>query len=65
MPDPLLTPAQEDIQAGLADDNIGKKRKRRDDGESVRRAKKTVGDGTGDPCRPRAWLSPTTGIVVR
>ncbi|XP_034371821.1 ribonucleases P/MRP protein subunit POP1 [Arvicanthis niloticus] len=64
VPDPLLTPAQEDIQAGLADDNIGKKRKRRDDGESVRRAKKTVGDGTGDPCRPRVWLSPTTGIVV-
>ncbi|XP_028622098.1 ribonucleases P/MRP protein subunit POP1 [Grammomys surdaster] len=64
VPDPLLTPAQEDIQAGLADDNIGKKRKRTDDGGSVRRAKKTVGNGTGDPCQPRAWFSPTTGIVV-
>uniref|UniRef100_A0ABK0M2E5 POP1 homolog, ribonuclease P/MRP subunit n=1 Tax=Rattus norvegicus TaxID=10116 RepID=A0ABK0M2E5_RAT len=64
VPAPLLTPAQEDIQAGLADDKIGKKRKRRDDGENARRAKKTIGDGTGDPCQPRSWLSPTTGIVV-
>ncbi|XP_052017040.1 ribonucleases P/MRP protein subunit POP1 [Apodemus sylvaticus] len=64
MPDPLPTPAQEDIQAGLADDKIGKKRKRRDDGDSVSRARKTFGDRTGEPCQPRSWFSPTTGIVV-
>lgn len=64
MPDPLLTPAPEDIQAGLAGDKISKKRKRRDDGESVSRAKKTIGDGTRDACQPRSWRSPTTGIIV-
>lgn len=63
-PDALLTPTQEDSQAGLAGDKIGKKRKR-DDGDSVSPARKTVGDRTGDPCQPRQWLSPTTGIVVR
>ncbi|KAL1767727.1 ribonucleases P/MRP protein subunit POP1 [Sigmodon hispidus] len=64
VPDPLLTPAQEESQPEPDDDKIGKKRKRKDGEESAERAKKTVGDGTRDPRQPRSWVSPTTGIVI-
>ncbi|CAO2602537.1 Ribonucleases P/MRP protein subunit POP1 [Lemmus lemmus] len=64
VPDPLLTPDQEESQPELADDNIGKKRKRKDDAESAKRTKRTLGDGTRDPCQPRSWVSLPTGIVI-
>ncbi|CAH7118168.1 ribonucleases P/MRP protein subunit POP1 [Phodopus roborovskii] len=64
VPDPLLTPAQEESQPELADDKIGKKRKRKDDEGSAKPTKRTIGDGTRDPCQPRSWVSPTTGIVI-
>ncbi|XP_027287325.1 ribonucleases P/MRP protein subunit POP1 isoform X3 [Cricetulus griseus] len=64
VPDPLLTPAQEESQPELTDDKIGKKRKRKDNEKSAQRTKKTIGDGTRDPCQPRSWVSPTTGIVI-
>lgn len=63
--DPLLTQSQEKSQTELPDEKIGKKRKRKDDGENAKPIKKIIGDGTRDPCLPYAWISPTTGIVIR
>ncbi|KAK7812642.1 hypothetical protein U0070_016112 [Myodes glareolus] len=48
---------QEESQPELADDNIGKKRKRKDDAEGAKRTKRTLGDGTRDPCQPRSDLT--------
>uniref|UniRef100_A0A2K5X6W8 POP1 homolog, ribonuclease P/MRP subunit n=1 Tax=Macaca fascicularis TaxID=9541 RepID=A0A2K5X6W8_MACFA len=62
--DPLLTQSQEKSQTELPDEKIGKKRKRKDDGENAKPIKKIIGDGTRDPCLPYAWISPTTGIVI-
>ncbi|XP_049629822.1 ribonucleases P/MRP protein subunit POP1 [Suncus etruscus] len=42
----------------------GRKRKRRDEGEDSRAAKKICGDGTRAPHEPRSWVSPVTGITV-
>nr|XP_020044089.1 ribonucleases P/MRP protein subunit POP1 [Castor canadensis] len=64
IPNPLLTPSQEIKQTELADEKIGKKRKRKDDGENARPIKKVIGDGTRDPCQPYSWLSVTTGIII-
>ncbi|XP_051015421.1 ribonucleases P/MRP protein subunit POP1 [Acomys russatus] len=64
VPDPLPTPAQEESQPELGDDKISKKRKRKDDEESIKPTKKILGDGTRDPCQPRSWVSPTTGIII-
>ncbi|KAL6079793.1 hypothetical protein STEG23_035498 [Scotinomys teguina] len=64
VPEPLRAAAQEESQPELADDKIGKKRKRKDDGESAKHAKKMTGDGTGDPCQPRSWVSAATGVVI-
>ncbi|OBS57497.1 hypothetical protein A6R68_11379 [Neotoma lepida] len=58
------TAAQEESQPELADDKIGKKRKRKDDDKRTKRTKKTIGDGTRDPCQPRSWVSTATGIVI-
>ncbi|VTJ91356.1 Hypothetical predicted protein, partial [Marmota monax] len=63
-PNPLLKPSQEESQIELADEKIGKKRKRKDDGENAKSVKKVIGDGTRDPCQPYSWISPTTGIVI-
>lgn len=65
IPDPLLTPAQEKSQTKLPDEKIGKKRKRKDDGENATPIKKFVGDGTRDAHQPRSWSSSTTGVVIR
>uniref|UniRef100_A0A8C9DL20 POP1 homolog, ribonuclease P/MRP subunit n=1 Tax=Prolemur simus TaxID=1328070 RepID=A0A8C9DL20_PROSS len=59
-----LTSSQEKSQTELLDEKIGKKRKRRDDGENSKAIKKIVGDGTKDPCQPHSWISPTTGIII-
>ncbi|XP_039709981.1 LOW QUALITY PROTEIN: ribonucleases P/MRP protein subunit POP1 [Pteropus medius] len=64
IPDPLLTPSQEESQTALPDKKIVKKRKRRDDGENAKPIKKFIGDGTRDPHQPYSWLSPTTGILI-
>ncbi|XP_055476131.1 ribonucleases P/MRP protein subunit POP1 [Psammomys obesus] len=64
VPDPFLTAAQEESPSELSDDKIGKKRKRKNDEESSKRMKKTIGDGTRDPCQPCSWVSPTTEIVI-
>ncbi|XP_047384648.1 ribonucleases P/MRP protein subunit POP1 [Sciurus carolinensis] len=63
-PNPLLIPSQEESQHELADDKIGKKRKRKDDGDNAKSIKKVIGDGTRDSCQPYSWISPTTGIVI-
>nr|XP_005316369.2 ribonucleases P/MRP protein subunit POP1 isoform X1 [Ictidomys tridecemlineatus] len=63
-PNPLLKPSQEESQIELADEKIGKKRKRKDDRENAKSVKKVIGDGTRDPCQPYSWISPTTGIVI-
>lgn len=65
IPDPLLTPSQEESQTELHDEKIVKKRKRKDDGENAKPIKKFIGDGTRDPHQPYSWLSPTTGILIR
>ena len=65
IPDPLLTPSQEKSQTDLPEEKVGKKRKRKDDGESTQPVKKVIGDGTRDPLQPYSWLSPATGIVIR
>ncbi|XP_055204040.1 ribonucleases P/MRP protein subunit POP1 isoform X2 [Gorilla gorilla gorilla] len=62
--DPLPTPSQEKSQTELPDEKIGKKRKRKDDGENAKPIKKIIGDGTRDPCLPYSWISPTTGIII-
>lgn len=64
IPDPLLTPSQEESQTALPDEKIVKKRKRKDDGENAKPIKKFIGDGTRDPHQPYSWLSPTTGILI-
>lgn len=64
IPDPPQTQSQEKNQAELPEEQIGKKRKRKDDGEIVKPIKKVVGDGTRDPHQPYAWLSLTTGILI-
>ncbi|XP_036064890.1 ribonucleases P/MRP protein subunit POP1 isoform X2 [Onychomys torridus] len=63
VPEPLLTAAQES-QPEPADDKIGKKRKRKDDGEGAKGTKKTIGGGARDPSQPRSWGSAATGIVI-
>ncbi|KAM6214387.1 ribonucleases P/MRP protein subunit POP1 [Rhynchocyon petersi] len=62
-PDHVTAP-QENSQTELPDEKIGKKRKRRDDGENVQPVKKVFGDRTRDPHQPCSWMSPTTGIVI-
>ncbi|XP_032104196.1 ribonucleases P/MRP protein subunit POP1 [Sapajus apella] len=62
--DPLLTPSQEKSQTELPDEQIGKKRKRKDDGENAKPIKKIIGDGTRDPNLPYSWISPATGIII-
>ena len=64
-PEPLLTPSQEKSQTELPDERIGKKRKRKDDGENAKPVKKVIGDGTRDPHQPYSWVSPATGIIIR
>ncbi|XP_014405686.1 PREDICTED: ribonucleases P/MRP protein subunit POP1 [Myotis brandtii] len=64
IPDPLLAPAQEKSQAKLPDEKIGKKRKRKDDGENAKPVKKFMGDGTRAAHELRSWSSSTTGIVI-
>ena len=64
IPDPLLTPSQEKSQIDLPEEKIGKKRKRKDDGENAQPVKKVIGDGTRDPLQSYSWLSPSTGIVI-
>ncbi|XP_016013339.1 ribonucleases P/MRP protein subunit POP1 isoform X3 [Rousettus aegyptiacus] len=64
IPDPLLTPSQEESQTELHGEKIVKKRKRKDDGENAKPIKKFIGDGTRDPHQPYSWLSPTTGILI-
>ncbi|XP_048214411.1 ribonucleases P/MRP protein subunit POP1 [Perognathus longimembris pacificus] len=64
IPDPLPTPTQEKSQPELADKKSGKKRKRKDDEENLKPIKKIIGDGTRDPCQPRSWISPATGIII-
>ncbi|XP_058131749.1 ribonucleases P/MRP protein subunit POP1 [Dasypus novemcinctus] len=64
IPDPILTPPQEKSQITLPDETIGKKRKRKDDGENAKPVKKVLGDGTRDPLQPYSWISPTTGIII-
>ncbi|XP_070248330.1 ribonucleases P/MRP protein subunit POP1 [Myotis yumanensis] len=64
IPDPLLAPAQEKSPAKLPDEKIGKKRKRKDDGENTKPVKKFMGDGTRAAHEPRSWSSSTTGIVI-
>ncbi|XP_039111409.1 ribonucleases P/MRP protein subunit POP1 [Hyaena hyaena] len=63
-PEPLLTPSQEKSQMELPDEKIGKKRKRKDDGENAKPVKKVIGDGTRDPCEPYSWISAATGIIL-
>ncbi|KAM5211913.1 ribonucleases P/MRP protein subunit POP1 [Hipposideros larvatus] len=62
--DPPLTPTQEKSQTKLPDEKIGKKRKRKDDGENAKPIKKLIGDTTRDPHQLYSWLSPTTGILI-
>ncbi|XP_005368194.1 ribonucleases P/MRP protein subunit POP1 [Microtus ochrogaster] len=64
VPDPLPTADREESQPEGADDSIGQKRKRKDDAESARRTKRTLGDGTRDPCQPRSWVCLPTGVVI-
>ncbi|XP_036904149.1 ribonucleases P/MRP protein subunit POP1 [Sturnira hondurensis] len=64
VPDPLLTPSREESQPVLPDEKMGKKRKRKDDGESAKPVKKFFGDGTRDSRQPRSWISAATGIVI-
>ncbi|XP_008829764.1 ribonucleases P/MRP protein subunit POP1 [Nannospalax galili] len=64
VPNPLPTPVQEKSHPELADDIVGKKRKRKNDEENAKPVKKIIGDGTRDPCQPRSWVSPTTGIII-
>ncbi|XP_016053956.1 PREDICTED: ribonucleases P/MRP protein subunit POP1 [Miniopterus natalensis] len=64
IPDPLLTPSQEEGQTKLPDEKIGKKRKWRDDGENAEPIKKFIGDGTRGSHQPYSWISPTTGIII-
>ncbi|XP_026351451.2 ribonucleases P/MRP protein subunit POP1 [Ursus arctos] len=63
-PSPLPTTSEEKSQTELPDEKIGKKRKRKDDGESVQPVKKVIGDGTRDPHQPSSWICPATGIVI-
>ncbi|XP_008574159.1 PREDICTED: ribonucleases P/MRP protein subunit POP1 [Galeopterus variegatus] len=60
----LLTSSQEKNHTELPDEKIGKKRKRKGDGENTKPIKKVVGDGTRDPCQPYSWISPATGIII-
>ncbi|XP_043457390.1 ribonucleases P/MRP protein subunit POP1 [Prionailurus bengalensis] len=62
--EPLLTPSQEKSQTELPDERIGKKRKRKDDGENAKPVKKVIGDGTRDPHQPYSWVSPATGVII-
>ncbi|XP_008055847.1 ribonucleases P/MRP protein subunit POP1 [Carlito syrichta] len=64
IPDSLLVSSQEKSQTELPDEKIGKKRKRKDDGENAKPIKKVIGDGTRDPCLPYSWISPATGIII-
>ncbi|KAF6100650.1 POP1-like protein, ribonuclease P/MRP subunit [Phyllostomus discolor] len=64
VPDPLPTPSHGQSQPALPDEKIGKKRKRKDDGEDAKPVKKFFGDGTRDPHQPRSWISAATGIVI-
>ncbi|XP_042780182.1 ribonucleases P/MRP protein subunit POP1 [Panthera leo] len=63
-PEPLLIPLQEKSQTELPDERIGKKRKRKDDGENAKPVKKVIGDGTRDPHQPYSWVSPATGVII-
>lgn len=63
--DPVLSPSQEKSQTELPEEKIGKKRKRKDDGEDGKPIKKVIGDGTRDPYQPYSWISPATGIIIR
>uniref|UniRef100_A0A9L0J4T6 POP1 homolog, ribonuclease P/MRP subunit n=1 Tax=Equus asinus TaxID=9793 RepID=A0A9L0J4T6_EQUAS len=62
--DPVLSPSQEKSQTELPEEKIGKKRKRKDDGEDGKPIKKVIGDGTRDPYQPYSWISPATGIII-
>ncbi|XP_066235296.1 ribonucleases P/MRP protein subunit POP1 isoform X1 [Saccopteryx leptura] len=64
IPDPPLTPSQEKSQTKLPEEKIGKKRKRKDDGENAKPIKKFIGDGTRDAQRPSSWISSATGITI-
>ncbi|XP_034524247.1 ribonucleases P/MRP protein subunit POP1 isoform X2 [Ailuropoda melanoleuca] len=63
-PSPLPTTSEEKSQTEVPDEKIGKKRKRKDDGESAQPVKKVIGDGTRDPHQPSSWISPATGIII-
>lgn len=63
-PGPLLTTSEEKSQTELPDEKIGKKRKRKDDGENAKPVKKVIGDGTRDPHQPSSWISAATGIII-
>ncbi|XP_069477513.1 ribonucleases P/MRP protein subunit POP1 [Ambystoma mexicanum] len=45
-------------------DCVGKKRKRTDEGDSLVRVKKILGDGTRDPLEHYSWDSASTGITI-
>ncbi|XP_034867488.1 ribonucleases P/MRP protein subunit POP1 isoform X1 [Mirounga angustirostris] len=64
IPSLLPTTSEEKSQTVLPDEKIGKKRKRKDDGENAKPVKKVIGDGTRDPCQPSSWISPATGIII-
>ncbi|XP_058420665.1 ribonucleases P/MRP protein subunit POP1 [Diceros bicornis minor] len=64
IPDPPLTPSQEKSPMELPEEKIGRKRKRKDDGENGNPIKKVIGDGTRDPHQPYSWISPATGIII-
>lgn len=64
-PGPLPTTSEEKSQTELPDEKIGKKRKRKDDGENGKPVKKVIGDGTRDPHQPSSWISAATGIIIR
>ncbi|XP_054446283.1 ribonucleases P/MRP protein subunit POP1 [Pteronotus mesoamericanus] len=64
LPDPLPTPSQEKSQTELPDEKVGKKRKRKDDGDNAKPVKKFFGDGTRDSRQPCSWVSAATGLAV-